>query len=358
MSTTGEHGPGAKLVHHAGLFSGARVKPANLGAAISAALGDPDLGMPTHVVFGRSQVDKDCGGAGFLGPKHEPVVLGGYYRDGKPEPSSGLESLKPSIDSAAFDQRFQLFEELEHGFAHRHPANMIDAHQVNYRNAVNFMRSSKAKAFLLDDEPAEIREAYGRNQFGEGCLAARRLVEVGVPFVEVKFNVKLAKNILGSLLPWDTHTDMAESALEGLPILDAAMSSLITDLKQRGLFDDTLVVCMSEMGREPKREKNGKNGRGHWPQVWTAALAGAGLKTGLVVGRSSDDGTEIADRPISAAELLATICVAVGIDPAMEFSTRDGRPMNAKRTLQQQMTVGAPVTILGSQPKLVHEILA
>jgi Protein of unknown function (DUF1501) len=218
------------------------------------------------------------------------------------------------------------------------------------------MRSEKAKAFRLDDEKATLRDNYGRNQFGDGCLMARRLVEIGVPFVEVKFNVFLhKKNINGALLPWDTHTDMGDSALVGLPILDNAMSSLIDDLKARGLLDSTLVVCMSEMGRTPKLEKKG--GRGHYPNVWTAVLAGAGLKTGIVVGKTSADGSEVSERPISAAELLSTICVAVGIDPLTAFSSRDGMRMDAKRTSQQEMVVGAPVQILGNDAKVIREVL-
>lgn len=351
MSTTGDHGAATKLVHHAGLFPRAlpALRKPNLGSVISASLADPDFGIPTHVVLGgRGLQDRDMGGPGFLGARHQAMAV--------PEPARGLESLRAAVPQAEFDERLKLFEELELGFAQKHRLNAVEAHRVGLRSAVNFMRSKKARAFSLDEEPGKTRDAYGRNQFGEGCLMARRLVEIGIPFVEVKFQVALhRKNINGSALPWDTHTDVKDSALVGLPILDAAMSSLVRDLKDRGLYESTLVVCMSEMGRTPEPEKKG--GRNHYPQVWTAVLGGAGVKTGLVVGKTSKDGKKVDERPISAVELLSTICQAVGIDPGLEFSSRDGMRADAKRTKTQKMAAGAPVQVLGGEAPRIKEVL-
>src|SRR5207248_633850 len=136
----------------------------------------------------------------------------------------------------------------------------------------------------IGDEPASVRAAYGQNPFGEGCLLARRLVENGVSFAEVS---------LGS---WDTHTDNA-SRIKGLcSRLDPAMATLLSDLKQRGLLDSTLVIWMGDFGRTPTVGKKG--GRDHYPRAWTSILAGAGLKTGQVIGRTDKQGGSVEDRPV------------------------------------------------------------
>src|SRR5439155_16131331 len=128
------------------------------------------------------------------------------------------------------------------------------------------MHSTKTKAFELGNEPAKKRDEYGRTRFGQGCLLARRLVEAGVPFVEV------------ALGGWDTHANAVQRVRALSQQVDPGMATLISDLKERGLLDSTLVIWMGEFGRDPRRGSN------HYARAWTTVLAGAGLKTGQVVG--------------------------------------------------------------------------
>ncbi len=140
------------------------------------------------------------------------------------------------------------------------------------------MKPEAAAAFDLDRETPKAREAYGRGLFGQGCLLTRRLVERGVPFVEV------------TLDGWDTHPNNFTRVKELCGTLDAAFASLLGDLKDRGLLDSTLVVCQGEFGRTPRI--NAETGRDHWPASWAVALSGGGLKTGQAVGKTSADGTD------------------------------------------------------------------
>jgi uncharacterized protein (DUF1501 family) len=149
--------------------------------------------------------------------------------------------------------------------------------------------------------------------FGQGVLLARRLVERGVPFVEV------------TLDGWDTHQNNFDRVKELCGTLDAAFAALLADLKERGLLDSTLVVCQGEFGRTPKI--NASTGRDHWPASWAVALAGGGIKTGQAVGRTSADGTVVEERPVSVPDLIATVAKAVGIDPKKQNMSNVGRPI-------------------------------
>ena len=168
-------------------------------------------------------------------------------------------------------------------------------------------------AFKVDREPESVRERYGTG-FGEGCLLARRLVEAGVPFVEVD---------LGG---WDmhrgVHTELADTKL---PVLDKAMSALVEDLEQRGLLQDTVIIWMGEFGRTPRI--NGDAGRDHWARSWSAVLGGGGIQGGLAVGATSPEGTEVITEPYSSEDLMATVCKALGIPLETTFQSRNGRPM-------------------------------
>ncbi len=180
------------------------------------------------------------------------------------------------------------------------------------------MRTESAKAFDLDDEPAGVRDAYGRNRFGQGCLLARRLVERGVPFVEVTLG---GVNSIG----WDTHTDNFNGVKTLSETLDPAWATLMNELKDRGLLDSTLIVWMGEFGRTPKINPN--TGRDHFPNAWSTVLAGGGIRGGQVVGRTSPDGTTVEERKVSVPDLLATACHALGIDPMTQNVSNVGRPI-------------------------------
>jgi uncharacterized protein (DUF1501 family) len=175
------------------------------------------------------------------------------------------------------------------------------------------MRSRRARAFNLDEEPAGLRDAYGRHKFGQSCLLARRLVEAGVRFVEVFRR------------GWDDHGVAAKNVSARAPWLDAGMSTLIRDLKERGMLEDTLVVWMGEFGRTPG------NGEGHYCNAWSTVWAGGGIRAGQVIGKTSETGkrpgSEVVERPISAPDYIATLCLALGIDIHQEFMAPGGRPM-------------------------------
>ena len=164
-----------------------------------------------------------------------------------------------------------------------------------------------------------MRDAYGRNPFGQGCLLARRLVERGVAFVEVS---------LGGLggFGWDTHTNNFETVRDLSQVLDTAWAALMEDLKARGLLGDTLIVWMGEFGRTPAI--NGDKGRDHFPQAWTAVLGGGGINGGQVVGKTSAGGEAIEQRPVSVPDLLATVCLALGIEPTKANQSNVGRPIS------------------------------
>jgi hypothetical protein len=209
---------------------------------------------------------------------------------------------------------------MEKKFLAQHPDMAAQSHQTAYARAVRLMRTEVAKAFELDEEKAKLRDAYGRNLFGGACLLARRLIERGVPFVEVGLY-----NTDGSLTGWDTHTRNFESVKQLSAVLDPAWATLMRDLKERGLLDSTLIVWMGEFGRTP--QINQATGRDHYPNAWSAVLAGGGVKGGQVVGKTSKDGTTVEERPVSGPDLLATICGALGIDPTKPNLSNTGRPI-------------------------------
>ena len=181
------------------------------------------------------------------------------------------------------------------------------------------MHTSAGKAFDLDEEPAKLRDAYGRNRFGQGCLLARRLVERGVSFIEVSLG---GDNGIG----WDTHSNNFEKVRDLSQVLDAGWATLMGDLKERGLLESTLIVWMGEFGRTPK--VNGDQGRDHFPGAWTAVLGGGGIRGGQVIGKTSAGGETIEQRPVSVPDLLATVCLALGIDPTKSNQSNIGRPIS------------------------------
>jgi Protein of unknown function (DUF1501) len=295
MKTGDGNHPTATYLMHTGFRRGqGGVVHPSMGSIVSSELGQPDFDLPNYVALGTGL------GAGHLGPKFSPIRI---------EPGSGLPDLKPADTLNDFDQRASLLEELDSAFHTDYQAAPIKAHQVTVERAVRLMHSVKTKAFDLSQEPSSMRDKYGNNRFGQGCLLARRLVEVGVPFVEVSLN------------GWDTHAQANERVKKLSEQLDPAMGTLIGDLKERGLLDDTLVIWAGEFGRSPG------NGSNHFARAWTTLLAGGGLKHGQVVGKTNAKGDDVADRPVSAADFMATICKALGIDHTKEWTTRSGRPI-------------------------------
>jgi uncharacterized protein (DUF1501 family) len=226
-----------------------------------------------------------------------------------------VQDLAPPTEVARdrTDARLDLLKQAQSDFLANHPDLPALSHQNAYDRAVRLMRTSAAKAFDLEQEKAAVRDAYGRNLFGQGCLLARRLVERQVPFVEVTLN------------GWDTHGQNASTVRNLSQTVDSAWAALMKDLQERGLLDTTLIVWMGEFGRTPKFPR--ADGRDHWPNSFSGVLAGGGIKGGQVIGDTGPDGASIKERPVSVPELLATICQALGIDPKKQNLSNVGRPI-------------------------------
>jgi len=201
------------------------------------------------------------------------------------------------------------------------------------------MTSAQAReAFALEQEPDALRDKYGRNRFGQCLLLARRLIERGVRFVTVNTFLTVFNEIT-----WDIHGSVPFTSIEGMkktvaPLFDQGVSALLDDLKERGLLESTVIPVLGEFGRTPK--VNPAGGRDHWPQVWTVWFAGGGIKGGRVVGASDEIGGYPADRPVTPAEIAATIYRALGIDlehhlpgpqrrpvPVVDFGVREIREL-------------------------------
>jgi len=298
----------AKYFLHTGYKRTTAFEHPSIGSIASSQIGLPDDDMPAFVTIDAG-FDKGNGGRlyrsvpAYLGPDHAPLAV--------PDPSQGLENLAAS--SSRLDGRLKLLSRGEQRFAKEFALPAVRAKQSAFDRAVRLMRSNRSKAFRLDEEPANIREAYGDHRFGRSCLLARRLVEAGISFVEIFHR------------GWDDHEGAAKRIAARAPWMDAGMAALIRDLKHRGMLDDTLVVWMGEFGRSPG------SGSGHFPKAWSMAFAGGGLKTGQVIGRTSeggkDPGGEVVERLVTAPDFIATLCLALGIDIHQEFLAPGNRPM-------------------------------
>ena len=305
MSTSqGAHGP-ARYYLHTGYRegSGGLVHP-SIGSIVSAELGREEAPLPNFVAVGQGT----SFGAGFLGVRHQPLVVD--------DPAKGVQSLGSPLGSNRFAGRVDLLEELERGLLRTSGSDAARDHNTTYRRTLALMRSKEAQAFDIAREPAAMLARYGDTDFGRGCLMGRRLVESGVPFVEV------------SSTGWDTHQDNFDRVKKLSGEIDAPIAALVADLESRGLLDSTLVIWMGEFGRSPNiTSKSGTPGRNHYPKAWSSALFGGGIKAGQVVGRTDKDGAEVVERPISGLDFLATVCTLLGIDPTKENATPIGRPI-------------------------------
>jgi hypothetical protein len=327
MSTKeADHGRGTYLMR-TGRLPGGPIQYPSLGSFLSKELERPDAELPGFISIAPFRFfNPGAYGPGFLGPQYAPLIVG---ENGAPQRQPGQADYDAALKVRDLDLpgdvsgqraagRVSLLDEMEQEFAATHPDPSALSHRTAYQRAVTLMRSSAVKAFDLKEEPAKLRDAYGRNLFGQGCLLARRLVERGVPFVEVTLG--------GAGTPgWDTHQDNFNQVQRLSGILDPAWGTLMDDLKDRGLLDSTLIVWMGEFGRTPKI--NGNKGRDHWAVSWSTVLAGGGIKGGQVVGKTSADGMAVEERPVSVPDFLATVCRALGLDPMKQNPSNVGRPI-------------------------------
>jgi Protein of unknown function (DUF1501) len=315
-----------------GHVPGGPVQYPTLGSLFSREMEQPGAELPNFVSIAPYKFFSPAAyGPGFLGPQYAPLVVGEGTQSILPIPGQqptnyedllkvGDIDLPSGVNGERSAARVKLLTEMQDDFLEQRAAASSESHKSAYQRAVTLMRSSATKAFDLDSEPKALRDRYGRNLFGQGCLLARRLIEKGVPFVEVSLAT------VGNLtLGWDTHLDNFEGVRRLSEVLDPAWATLMDDLKDKGLLDTTTIVWMGEFGRTPKI--NGNRGRDHWPNSWTSVLAGGGIKGGQVVGKTSADGTTVEERPVKVEDLLATVAHTLGIDIDKKNMSNVGRPI-------------------------------
>ena len=225
-----------------------------------------------------------------------------------------VRNLEMSLAKDRLMQRQIALKTIEDSFISQKRGGVVEDHRKVLGKTFDLLTSAQMQAFEVEKEPEEMKEKYGKNNFGQGCLLARRLVEAGVPFVEVD---------LGG---WDNHQGIFRT-LENdrLPVLDRAMAALTEDLEQRGLLQDTVIVWMGEFGRTPRI--NADAGRDHWARAWSVVVGGGGIKGGQGVGGTNEDGPEIIGDPYSSEDLMASVCQALGISLETTFTSKNGRPM-------------------------------
>jgi hypothetical protein len=292
----------ASFLLHTGYLPTPTVKYPSLGSIASHQIESPQCDLPGFVRIGGRD---DGDGGGLLGVEFDPFHL--QAADRPPQDTT------PATDSARFRRRLGLLDRLEADYAQSDGAREAADHKKLYGKTAKMILSSQMKAFELEQEPAAMRDAYGRTPFGSGCLLARRLVETGVTCVEVN---------LGN---WDTHADNFNRSRQLAGQFDKPMAQIITDLKQRGMLERTLVVWMGEFGRTPRI--NPRAGRDHFPRAFNVALAGGGVRGGQVIGATDAGGNTVAERPVTVPDLFRSFCRSLKIDPEHENMSDIGRPI-------------------------------
>lgn len=271
---------------------------------------DPAFELPAFVRVGKPRIKTRDVNSGILGAKFESFKVD--------EAGTIPPDVIPTVDPAILRRRLNLTSALDAEFAAAGGAKAVKEKQDVYDRTAQFVLSPKVNAFDLSDEPESLRDAYGRTNFGQGCLLARRLVEQGVSFVEV-FSTG-GRNDAG----WDTHSRGFDDTPPLCAEADPGYATLLIDLEQRGLLEDTLVVWMGEFGRTPKIKNDG--GRDHYAKGWNVGLSGAGVKVGQVIGATDKDGVDVTDRPIGVQDLFVTFCHFLGLDPNHEYWTAENQP--------------------------------
>jgi uncharacterized protein (DUF1501 family) len=302
MSTREADHTRGRYYMHTGYVPNPNVEHPSYGAVLAHELIDQrdNLEIPPFVAVGGGSV-----GPGFLGMAWSPFTVS----------STGqVRNLKMGLEQDRLYQRMATLDLIENKFISERRGSLAEDHQKVLQKTLYLMTSKQMDAFKVSQEPAPIRERYGENNFGRGCLMARRLVEQGVPFVEVDFG------------GWDNHQNIFPTLKDNkLPVMDQAMSALIEDLEQRGLLADTAIIWMGEFGRTPRI--NGNTGRDHWARAWSVVLGGAGIQGGLAVGETNEDGTRVLTDPYTSEDVMATVCQALDISLETTFTSRSGRPM-------------------------------
>ena len=318
--TIPSHGPATVFMTTGNKPTAALQYPAM--GSITAKLLKTELGVPPYVTFGDVR-NGQAGLAGYLGTGYNPFVIeGNGGGGGKENPNKGGGfsvrglTLKGTFTLDDLEKRDLLLRKFDGGFAGLDRSNdLVDGLDTFHQQALEILKSDKTrKALDLSAEKAAAREMYGPTPFGQGALAARRLIESGVRFATV------------SLGGWDTHNKTFDAHKTRLaPTVDQVLSALIKDLDDRGLLDSTIVMCAGEFGRTPKINKDA--GRDHWARSMAAVVAGGGFKRGYAHGTTDASGMAPATEPCTPDDLASTIFHNLGIDLGTELQTPTGRPM-------------------------------
>ena len=303
QSNQGAHAQANYLLHTSYQRRGTIVHP-TMGAWISKEKYKLNSSLPSNV---RINGGSDVLGAGYLEKKHGPLPLG--------NPTAGIQNVKAAeyVEKSMYNKRNDIAGKFNKDFLNDYPQKQIRAYTDLYDDAIRLMKSTDLEAFDLTKEDETTRAMYGDNNFGQGCLLARRLVETGVRYVEVQ---------LGG---WDMHNDVFGNMETRGATLDFGLSSLLKDLDRRGLLSETMVVVATEFGRSPE-VKAGRIGRDHHPSAFSALVAGGGVKEGYVHGKSDKRGHYVDESPVKMEDLNATIAYAMGMDINKTIYSPSGRP--------------------------------
>ncbi len=302
MSTReADHGRG-RYYMHTGYVPNPTVVHPTFGSVVSHELGSKrkDLEIPAFV-----SVNAPSGSPGFMGTRNAPFVVGS---DGQ------IRNANMGEAKGRLNQRLAMLDVIETSFINSKRGSSPKSHQEIYSKAVNLMTSAQMASFKVDEETPEMIEKYGANNFGRGLLMARRLVETGVPFIEVGMG------------GWDLHANVfATLRDQRLPQLDQGIAALTEDLKDRGMIDDVVLVWMGEFARTPRINQG--IGRDHWARSWSVMVGGGGLKNGQAVGATDRDGTSVVDKSYLPGDIWATVSHALGIPVTTVHTSKRGRPM-------------------------------
>lgn len=302
VSKEGDHERGTYLVK-TGYRPDTTVVHPSLGAICWHQLPEGDAKIPRHISILPNQWP---GRGGMLGNEYDAFKT---Y-----DPKYKVPDVTATVSEDRQKRRLADLEQVEKSFARGRAKQARETlHPLLVSRAATMMTTEQLKAFEVTEESAELRERYGDTPFGRGCLAARRLIEQGVRCVEV------------TLEGWDSHAKNHEIHANNAKVLDAALSALLADLRERGTLDKTIVICAGEFGRTP--QLNGLEGRDHWPNGFTCLLAGGRLRGGQVIGATDPEGGKQVQDPKEVADIHATVLTALGIDPQHEEISPAGRPI-------------------------------
>lgn len=307
------HGEAAHERGQHNMMTGYRPSPAliypSYGSVVSHEYG-PRRDLPAYISI-PGQVT-DYGGSGYLSTAFAPFSVGAD--PATPNFSVRDLNLPGDVSDERYHRRLAALETVNRAFSERAASDAVEAMDAFYQRAFELIGSQDAReAFNLQKEDDATRDRYGRHQAGQRMLLARRLVEAGARFVTLSYG------------GWDHHQNITGNMRNLLPAFDQGFSTLLTDLDERGLLDDTLVVVSSEFGRTPKI--NGDAGRDHWSKVFSVALAGGGVKRGAVIGSSGATATEPEETPITPEDLATTVFHQLGIDAEKELMAPGDRPI-------------------------------